>query len=230
MWKYIKGTEKDFEGLPEETQYILKDKYWGVTLSYKILDSVLYVHSEADRSWDNSVHKNITKALEGEDAIIIAQREWIEEPHIETKPEEQQTLPTKEDINVAGAMEQSSTPHIGSMMNPAKDLPKIKLDVKKPVFDKATDLEVKFIYSNRFKHVFELSNGEIATVNFQQLDDYFYNKPETKTTVEVLDSAWKRACNAGFLWASPTQLFYMAIEQLVKDGVVDMNKVYEVKQ
>ena len=188
MWKYSKGTEKDFEGFMPSSVVIIKN---GCT---------------------------------------IARREWIEEPSVETKPEEQQTLPLKEDINVTGAMEQSSTPHIGSMMNPAKDLPKIKLDVKKPVFDKATDLEVKFIYSNRFKHVFELSNGEIATVNFQQLDDYFYNKPETKTTVEVLDSAWKRAYNVGSLWASPTQLFYMAIEQLVKDGVVDMNKVYEVKQ
>ena len=169
MWKYLKGTEKDFEGFSS----------------------------------------TITLVLDGIE--VVAQREWVEEPVIETKPE-QQPLLTKE------------------QMNPSKDLPKIKLDVKKPVFDKATDLEVKFIYSNRFKHVFELSNGEIATVNFQQLDDYFYNKPETKTTVEVLDSAWKRACNAGSLWASPTQLFYMAIEQLVKDGVVDMNKVYEVKQ
>ena len=188
MWKYIKGTEKDFESVPPTVMIIFD----GIDL--------------------------------------VAQRRWVEEPVVEIKQEEQQTLPTKEDINVADAMEQSSTPHIGSMMNPAKDLPKIKLDVKKPVFDKATDLEVKFIYSNRFKHVFELSNGEIATVNFQQLDDYFYNKPETKTTVEVLDSAWKRAWNDGSLWASPTQLFYMAIEQLVKDGVVDMNKVYEVKQ
>ena len=169
MWKYIKGTEKDFESVPPTVMVIFD----GIDL--------------------------------------VAQRRWVEEPVVETKSE-QQPLSTV------------------SEMHPAKDLPKIKLDVKKPVFDKATDLEVKFIYSNRFKHVFELSNGEIATVNFQQLDDYFYNKPETKTTVEVLDSAWKRAWNAGSLWASPTQLFYMAIEQLVKDGVVDMNKVYEVKQ
>ena len=189
MWEYLKGTEKDFEGLAQ---------------------NITWIYNEGS---------------------VVASRYWIEEPLVEPKQEaQQQPLPSVEDINIADAMEQSSTPHIGSMMNPAKDLPKIKLDVKKPVFDKATDLEVKFIYSNRFKHVFELSNGEIATVNFQQLDDYFYNKPETKTTVEVLDSAWKRACNAGSLWASPTQLFYMAIEQLVKDGVVDMNKVYEVKQ
>ena len=227
MWKYLKGTEKDFEKAPQECDVIVKPYYGHLIFYTKRFDKNLHLLNGL--VWIRSMHKNYVSVeeVEGE---IIAQREWIEESIVETKSEEQQPLPSTEDINVADAMEQSSTPHIGSMINPAKDLPKIKLDVKKPVFDKATDLEVKFIYSNRFKHVFELSNGEIATVNFQQLDDYFYNKPETKTTVEVLDSAWKRACNAGSLWASPTQLFYMAIEQLVKDGVVDMNKVYEVKQ
>ena len=186
MWKYIKGTEKDFEGLAQNITWIYNE------------DSV------------------------------VASRYWNEELLFETKPEEQQTLPTKEDINVAGAMEQSSTPRIGSMMNPAKDLPKIKLDVKKPVFDKATDLEVKFIYSNRFKHVFELSNGEIATVNFQQLDDYFYNKPDVKTTEQLISDAWTHACNDGSLWASPTQLYYIAIKELIKHGVIDVSKIHEV--
>ncbi len=115
-------------------------------------------------------------------------------------------------------------------MNPSKDLPKIKLDVKKPVFHKVSNEEVRFIHSNKLCYLFETNDCTIISTNIDNLDDCFYNKPETKTTVEVLDSAWKRACNAGSLWASPTQLFYMAIEQLVKDGVVDMNKVYEVKQ
>ena len=146
MWKYIKGTEKDFEGLPEETQYILKGKYWGVTLSYKILDGVLYVHSEADRSWDNSVHNDIETAVDKEEAVVIAHRTQIEESLVETKQEEQQTLPTKE------------------QMNPAKDLPKIKLDVKKPIFDKGDDKEVKFIYSNNIYSVFELTDGDIFCI------------------------------------------------------------------
>ena len=230
MWKYLKGTEEDFEQTLPETQYVLQPKFSGCPAYYTVISNVLFYSEPNSMFWCNSVHKNITKALEGEDAIIIAQREWIEEPQIETKPEEQQTLPTKEDINVADAMEQSSTPRIGSMMNPSKDLPKIKLDVKKPVFYKETDEEVRFIHSNSLYHLFEKEDCTILNVATDNLDNCFYNKPETKTTVEVLDSAWKRACNAGSLWASPTQLFYMAIEQLVKDGVVDMNKVYEVKQ
>lgn len=170
MWKYIKGTEKDFEGFMPSSIVIIKD------------------------------------------GKCIARREWIEEPVVETTKQEEQPLPTGED------------------MNPSKNITKIKLDVKKPVFYKETDEEVRFIHSNNLYHLFEKEDCTILNVTTDNLDSCFYNKPETKTTVEVLDSAWKRACNAGSLWASPTQLFYMAIEQLVKDGVVDMNKVYEVKQ
>lgn len=212
MWKYIKGTEKDFEGLPEETQYILRDNFWRELLCYMVTDGNLFVSNKDDLTWIPSIHPNIAVAETKEDGTIIAHREWIEVSPVETKPEEQQPLPTSED------------------MNPAKGLPKIKLDVKKPVFYKETDEEVRFIHSNSLYHLFEKEDCTILNVTTDNLDSCFYNKPETKTTVEVLDSAWKRACNAGSLWASPTQLFYMAIEQLVKDGVVDMNKVYEVKQ
>ena len=212
MWKYIKGTEKDFEGLPEETQYILRDNFWRELLCYMVTDGNLFVANKDDLTWIPSIHLNIAVAETKEDGTIIAHREWIEVSPVETKPEEQQPLPTSED------------------MNPAKGLPKIKLDVKKPVFYKETDEEVRFIHSNSLYHLFEKEDCTILNVTTDNLDSCFYNKPETKTTVEVLDSAWKRACNAGSLWASPTQLFYMAIEQLVKDGVVDMNKVYEVKQ
>ena len=188
MWKYIKGTEKDFEGLAQNITWIYNED-GGVSSRY-----------------------------------------WIEEPLVETKPEEQQTLPTKEDINVADAMEQSSTPRIGSMMNPAKDLPKIKLDVKKPIFDKGDDKEVKFIYSNNIYSVFELTDGDIFCIESSKVDTYFYTKPDVKTTEQLIREAWRDACNEGSLLASRTQLFYMAIEQLLKDGVIDMNKVYEVKQ
>ena len=187
MWKYLKGTEKDFEGFMPSSIMIIKN---GCT---------------------------------------IARRVWIEEPHIETN-QEQQSLPTKEQINVADAMEQSSTPRIGSMMHPAKDLPKIKLDVKKPVFNINNDKEVKFIYSNKREYVFEDHQGLILVTMNEYLDSNYYNKPDVKTTEQLISDAWTYACNDGSLWASPTQLFYMAIEQLVKDGVVDMNKVYEVKQ
>ena len=188
MWKYSKGTEKDFEGFMPSSVVIIKN---GCT---------------------------------------IARREWIGEPSVETKPEEQQTLPLKEDINVADAMEQSSTPRIGSMMNPSAGLPKIKLDVKKPVFNINDDKEVKFIYSNKREYVFEDHQGLILVTMNEYLDSNYYNKPDVKTTEQLISDAWTHACNDGSLWASPTQLFYMAIEQLVKDGVVDMNKVYEVKQ
>lgn len=109
------------------------------------------------------------------------------------------------------------------------DLLKIKLDIKKPIFSKEDDKEVKFVYYNDNSYVFDAA-GIIKIATVENVDDKFYNKPETKTTIELIDSAWRRACSDGSLWASPTQLFYMAIEQLVKDGVVDMNKVYEVKQ
>ena len=212
MWKYIKGTEKDFEGLPEETQYILRDNFWRELLCYMVTDGNLFVANKDDLTWIPSIHPNIAVAETKEDGTIIAHREWIEVSPVETKPEEQQPLPTSED------------------MNPAKGLPKIKLDVKKPVFYKETDEEVRFIHSNSLYHLFEKEDCTILNVTTDNLDNCFYNKPEVKTTVELIADAWKRACNAGSLWASPTQLFYMAIEQLVKDGVVDMNKVYEVKQ
>ena len=212
MWKYIKGTEKDFEGLPEETQYILRDNFWCSLLYYMVTDGNLFVANKDDLTWIPSIHPNIAVAETKEDGTIIAHREWIEVSPVETKPEEQQPLPTSED------------------MNPAKGLPKIKLDVKKPVFYKETDEEVRFIHSNSLYHVFEREDCTILSVWNEQLDNYFYNKPEVKTTSELIADAWRHAQNDGSLWASPTQLFYMAIEHLVKDGVVDMNKVYEVKQ
>ena len=186
MWKYIKGTEKDFEGLAQ---------------------NITWVYNE-----DGGV----------------SSRYWIEEPLVETKPEEQQTLPTKEDINVADAMEQSSTPCIGSMMNPAKDLPKIKLDVKKPVFNINDDKEVKFIYSNKREYVFEDHKGLILVTMNEYLDSNYYNKPDVKTTEQLISDAWTHACNDGSLWASPTQLYYIAIKELIKHNVIDVSKTHEV--
>lgn len=169
MWKYIKGSEKDFKGTP--------------------VDCILV--------WSRSNE-------------VVARREWIEEPVIETKSEKQQPLPSVED------------------MNPAKDLPKIKLDIKKPIFDKVTDSEVKFIYSNNKYLVFELSNGGISYIASSRADDHFYNKPEVKTTEQLITDAWTYACNDGFLWASPTQLYYIAIKELIKHGVIDVSKTHEV--
>ena len=185
MWKYIKGTEKDFEGLAQ---------------------NITWIYNEGS---------------------VVASRYWIEEPLVETKPEEQQTLPTKEDINVADAMGQSSTPRIGSMMNPAKDLPKIKLDVKKPIFDKGDDKEVKFIYSNNIYSVFELTDGDIFCIESSKVDTYFYNKPDVKTTEQLISDAWTYACNDGSLWVSP-QLYYIAIKELIKHNVIDVSKTHEV--
>jgi len=227
MWKYLKGTEEAFEQTLPETQCVLQPKFSGYPFYYTVINNVLFYSEPNSMFWCNSVHENITKALEGEDAIIIAQREWIEEHPIETKQEEQKPLPTGEDINIAEAMEQSSTPRIGSMMNPAKDLPKIKLDVKKPIFDKATDLEVKFIYSNNNYSVFELANGNIFTTKPLKVDTYFYNKPDVKTTEQLISDAWAYACNDGSLWASPTQLYYIAIKELIKHNVIDVSKTHE---
>ena len=113
-------------------------------------------------------------------------------------------------------------------MNPAKDLPKIKLDVKKPIFDKGDDKEVKFIYSNNKYSVFELVNGNIFTAKPLEVDNYFYNKPEVKTTEQLISDAWTYACNDGLLRASPTQLYYIAIKELIKHGVIDVSKTHEV--
>ena len=187
MWKYLKGTEKDFEGLAQNIPWIYNE------------------------------------------GSVVASRYWIEEPVVETtKQEEQQPLPTKEDINVTGAMEQSSTPSIGGMMNPAKDLPKIKLDVKKPVFNINDDKEVKFIYSNKREYVFEDHQGLILVTMNEYLDSNYYNKPDVKTTEQLISDAWTYACNDGFLWASPTQLYYIAIKELIKHGVIDVSKTHEV--
>lgn len=198
MWKYIKGTEKDFENYPEDSEMVVRIQ--GMDLSVKNTNRGVFNCLDTKQGWCKS-------GIQDMDFLcIIAQREWVKESVGETP------LPTKE------------------QMNPSKDLPKIKLDVKKPIFDKATDLEAKFIYSNNKYLVFELSNGGISYIASSRADDHFYNKPDVKTTEQLISDAWTHACNAGSLWASPTQLFYMAIEQLVKDGVVDMNKVYEVKQ
>ena len=186
MWKYIKGTEKDFESVPPTVMIIFD----GIDL--------------------------------------VAQRRWVEDPVVETKQEEQKPLPTGEDINIADAMEQSSTPRIGSMMNPAKDLPKIKLDVKKPIFDKGDDKEVKFIYSNNIYSVFELTDGDIFCIEISKVDTYFYNKPDVKTTEQLISNAWTYACSYGVLRASPTQLYYIAIKELIKHGVIDVSKTREV--
>ena len=168
MWKYIKGTEKDFESVPPTVMIIFD----GIDL--------------------------------------VAQRRWVEEPHIETKQEEQQTLPTKE------------------QMNPAKDLPKIKLDVKKPVFNINDDKEVKFIYSNKREYVFEDHQGLILVTMNEYLDSNYYNKPDVKTTEQLISDAWTHACNDGSLWASPTQLYYIAIKELIKHNVIDVSKTHEV--
>ena len=167
MWKYIKGTEKDFEGFSP----------------------------------------TITLVLDGIE--VVAQRKWVEEPVIETKPE-QQPLLTKE------------------QMNPSKDLPKIKLDVKKPIFDKGDDKEVKFIYSNNIYSVFELTDGDIFCIESSKVDTYFYNKPDVKTTEQLISDAWTYARNDGSLWASPTQLYYIAIKELIKHNVIDVSKTHEV--
>jgi hypothetical protein len=187
MWKYIKGTEKDFEGLAQ---------------------NITWIYNEGS---------------------VVASRYWIEETLVEPKQEAQQPLPSTEDINVADAMEQS--PHsnrIGSMMNPAKDLPKIKLDVKKPIFDKGDDKEVKFIYSNNIYSVFELTDGDIFCIESSKVDTYFYNKPDVKTTEQLISDAWTYASNDGSLWASPTQLYYIAIKELIKHNVIDVSKTHEV--
>ena len=186
MWKYIKGTEKDFEGLAQ---------------------NITWIYNEGS---------------------VVASRYWIEETLVEPKQEAQQPLPSTEDINVADAMEQSSTLRIGSMMNPAKDLPKIKLDVKKPIFDKGDDKEVKFIYSNNIYSVFELTDGDIFYIESSEVDTYFYNKPDVKTTEQLISDAWTYASNDGSLWASPTQLYYIAIKELIKHGVIDVSKIHEV--
>ena len=167
MWKYIKGTEKDFEGFSP----------------------------------------TITLVLDGIE--VVAQRKWVEEPVIETKPE-QQPLLTKE------------------QMNPSKDLPKIKLDVKKPIFDKGDDKEVKFIYSNNIYSVFELTDGDIFCIESSKVDTYFYNKPDVKTTEQLISDAWTYARNDASLWASPIQLYYVAIKELIKHNVIDVSKTHEV--
>ena len=167
MWKYIKGTEKDFEGFSP----------------------------------------TITLILEGIE--VVSQREWVEEPVVETKPE-QQSLPTKE------------------QMNPSKDLPKIRLDVKKPIFNIYDNKEVKFIYSNKREYVFEDHQGLILVTMNEYLDSNYYNKPDVKTTEQLISDAWTSACNDGFLWASPTQLYYIAIKELIKHGVIDVSKTHEV--
>ena len=134
---------------------------------------------------------------------VVASRYWIEEPVIETKSEEQQTLPDK-------------------------DLPKIKLDVKKPVFNINNDKEVKFIYSNKREYVFEDHQGLILVTMNEYLDSNYYNKPDVKTTEQLISDAWTHACNYGSLWASPTQLYYIAIKELIKHNVIDVSKTHEV--
>ena len=60
------------------------------------------------------------------------------------------------------------------------------------------------------------------------MDTYFYNKPDVKTTEQLISDAWTYACNDGSLWASPTQLYYIAIKELIKHNVIDVSKTHEV--
>ncbi len=211
MWKYIKGTEKDFDGLDVMCNIIVETEDEQRLLYAELAKNGKYdgLYVYVGNIWVKSSHTGLM-SIEVTEGDIIAYREWIEESYVETKPEEHQPLPTKD------------------QMNPAKDLPKIKLDVKKPIFDKATDLEAKFIYSNKFYHVFENENGSICTVYNEYVDDYYYNKPDVKTTEQLISDAWTYACNDGSLWASPTQLYYIAIKELIKHGVIDVSKTHEV--
>ena len=224
MWKYIKGTEKDFEKAPQECDVIVKPLIGEKLFYTSLFGETLNVYTGL--VWLTSVHKNYDIVAEKE-GTIVAQRTWLREPPVETK-QEQQPLPSTEDINVADAMEQSSTPSIGSMMNPSAGLPKIKLDVKKPIFDKGDDKEVKFIYSNNIYSVFELTDGDIFCIESSKVDTYFYNKPDVKTTEQLISDAWTYARNDGSLWASPTQLYYIAIKELIKHNVIDVSKTHEV--
>ena len=214
MWKYIKGTEKDFENYPEDSEMVVRIQ--NINLSVKTTNRGVFNCLDIKQGWCKS-------GIQDMDFLhIIAQREWVKESGGETP------LPTKDQINVADAMEQSSTPRIGSMMNPAKDLPKIKLDVKKPVFNINDDKEVKFIYSNKREYVFEDHQGLILVTMNEYLDSNYYNKPDVKTTEQLISDAWTHACNDGSLWASPTQLYYIAIKELIKHGVIDVSKTHEV--
>ena len=198
MWKYIKGTEKDFENYPEDSEMVVRIQ--GMDLSVKNTNRGVFNCLDTKQGWCKS-------GLQDMDFLcIIAQREWVKESVGETP------LPTKE------------------QMNPSKDLPKIKLDVKKPTFILGDGTEVKFIYAGNKEHVFEMPDGTILTTPNEWLDENYYNKPEVKTTVELIADAWRYAQNEGSLWASPTQLFYIAIEQLVKNKVIDMDKTYEVEE
>ena len=211
MWKYIKGTEKDFEGLDVMCNIIVETEDEQRLLYAELAKNGKYdgLYVYVGNIWVKSFHTGLMfiELTEGE---IIAYREWFEESLVETKPEEQQPLPSTED------------------MNPSAGLPKIKLDVKKTIFDKATDLEAKFIYSNNKYLVFELSNGGISYIASSRADDHFYNKPDVKTTEQLISDAWTHACNDGSLWASPTQLYHIAIKELVKHGVIDVSKTHEV--
>ncbi len=113
-------------------------------------------------------------------------------------------------------------------MNPSANLPKIKLDVKKPVFYKVSNEEVRFIHSNKLCYLFETNDCTIISANVDNLDDCFYNKPDVKTTEQLISDAWTYACNDGSLWASPTQLYHIAIKELVKHNVIDVSKTHEV--
>ena len=211
MWKYIKGTEKDFEGLDVMCNIIVETED-GQRLLYAELAKNgkydgLYVY--VGNIWVKSSHTSLM-SIEVTEGDIIAYREWIKESYIETKSEEQKPLPNTEE------------------MNPAKDLPKIKLDVKKPVFNINDDKEVKFIYSNKREYVFEDHQGLILVTMNEYLDSNYYNKPDVKTTEQLISDAWTHACNDGSLWASPTQLYHIAIKELVKHGVIDVSKTHEV--
>ena len=211
MWKYIKGTEKDFEGLDVMCNIIVETED-GQRLLYAELAKNgkydgLYVY--VGNIWVKSSHTSLM-SIEVTEGDIIAYREWIKESYIETKSEEQKPLPNTEE------------------MNPAKDLPKIKLDVKKPVFNINDDKEVKFIYSNKREYVFEDHQGLILVTMNEYLDSNYYNKPDVKTTEQLISDAWTHACNDGSLWASPTQLYYIAIKELIKHNVIDVSKTHEV--
>ena len=109
MWKYIKGTEKDFENYPEDSEMVVRIQ--NINLSVKNTNRGVFNCLDIKQGWCKS-------GIQDMDFLhIIARREWIEEPVAETtKQEEQQPLPNTEGVNIADAMEQSSTPRIGSMI------------------------------------------------------------------------------------------------------------------
>ena len=91
--------------------------------------------------------------------------------------------------------------------------------------------EVKFIYSNRKKYIFESQKirYDIYNFNVEDIDKFVFNKPETQSLLDAFVRSYNKAVQSCSPWGTQNQIFSAFVEDLQNKGYVDFSQVVEKK-